>query len=222
MQQNISNYIVHTALKPVTLLADVEALCRDAVENNFSVVCIPPLFVSKAKEYTAGSLVKVATVIGFPFGYSAIESKLAEILLAIVDGADELNVVINITALKNNDWQYLANEINTISPIVKRKGKVLTVILETGLLSDAEIIKCCDIYGIAGIDFIQTATGFSENRNELKMVQLIHRHIARSIKIHAGGNITSYKILKELIDAGANRISSNQGIQIVKEATALN
>ena len=108
---NIANYIDHTVLKPGTLIADVEKLCAEAREYNFAAVCVPPLFIKKAKELTAGSTVKVATVIGFPFGYSAIEAKLAEMVLAIVDGADELDMVINISAIKNKDWQFLASEI---------------------------------------------------------------------------------------------------------------
>lgn len=222
IMQNISSYIVHSALKPTTLLADIELLCAEAVENKFPAVCVPPLFVQKAKEHTAGTNIKVATVIGFPFGYSATESKLAEILLAIVDGADEMDMVINITALKNNDWQYLANEINSINPIVKRKGKVLKVIIEAGLLSDEEIIKCCDIYGAAGIDFIQTSTGFTEKGASTETTALIRKHLAESVKIVAAGGIKTYSFAKELISAGADRISSSNSLQIMKQATALN
>jgi deoxyribose-phosphate aldolase len=220
--QNISGYIVHAALKPTTLLADIEQLCAEAVENKFTAVCVPPLFVLKAKEYTTGTNVKVATVIGFPFGYSAIESKLAEILLAIVDGADEMDMVINIAALKNNDWQYLANEINSINPIVKRKGKVLKVIIETGLLTDEEIIKCCDIYGAAGIDFIETSTGFAEKDVTTETVGLIRKHLADPVKIIAAGGIKTYSFAKELINAGADRISSSNSLQIITQSAALN
>src|ERR1019366_8123348 len=122
---NIASYIDHTVLKPTTLIADIEKLCNEARQYGFSAVCVPPNFVKKAKEFTQGTAVKVATVIGFPFGYSAIEAKIAEIVLAIVDGADELDVVINISAIKNNDWEYLANEINHIMPIIRQKNKTI-------------------------------------------------------------------------------------------------
>src|SRR4051812_17525747 len=120
----INQYIDHTILKPTTLVSDIENICNEAKEYNFAAVCVPPPFVKKSKELLSGTNVKVATVIGFPFGYSATEAKLAEILLSIVDGADELDVVINLLALKNNDWLYLSNEINHIMPVVKSKGKV--------------------------------------------------------------------------------------------------
>jgi deoxyribose-phosphate aldolase len=103
---NIAGYIDHTVLKPTTTVKDVEKLCEEAAQYQFAAVCVPPLFVKKAKEILSGSSTKVATVIGFPFGYSAIEAKVAEVILAIIDGADELDVVINISAIKNNDWQF--------------------------------------------------------------------------------------------------------------------
>src|SRR3954451_3599014 len=103
----LNSYIDHTILKPTTLVSEVEKVCGEAKEYGFAAVCVPPPFVKKSKELLQGSNVKVATVIGFPFGYSAVEAKLAEILLSMVDGADELDVVINILAIKNNDWLYL-------------------------------------------------------------------------------------------------------------------
>jgi deoxyribose-phosphate aldolase len=219
---NIAPYIDHTILKPTTLLADIEKLCREAVENKFAAVCVPPLFVLKAKEHTAGSDVKVATVIGFPFGYSAVEAKLAEALLAIVDGVDELDMVINIAALKNNDWQYLANEINAINPIVKRKGKVLKVIIESGVLTDEEIVKCCDLYGAAGVDFLKTSTGYADKGATVEAVKLMRKHLADAVKIKASGGIKTYSFAKELIDAGAERIGCSSSLQLLKEAAALN
>src|SRR3954447_12716471 len=158
----INRFIDHTLLKPTTTLAEIEKLCSEAIQFSFATVCVPPPFVKKAKEFTAGTPVRVATVIGFPFGYSAVEAKLAEILLAMVDGADELDIVINLIALKNNDWQYLANEINHILPVVKQNNKVIKVIIETGVLTDAEIIRCCELYGAAQVDFLKTSTGYAE------------------------------------------------------------
>lgn len=149
----INNYIDHTILKPTTLLTDIEKICNEAKEYQFAAVCIPPPFVKKCKELLLGTNVKAATVIGFPFGYSAVEAKLAEILLAIVDGADELDVVVNIMAIKNNDWLYVSNEIKHIVPVVKSKGKSIKIIIESGVLTEDELLKCCELYGAAGIDF---------------------------------------------------------------------
>lgn len=217
---NVASYIDHTVLKPTTLTADIEKLCTEAKEYSFAAVCVPPLFVKKAKELTAGTNVKVATVIGFPFGYSAIEAKVAEIVLAIVDGADELDLVINISAIKNNDWQFLATEINTIMPLVRKKEKVIKIIIESGILTDEEIIRCCDIYGAAGVDFMKTSTGYAEKGASVHAVQLMRRHLPSSIQIKASGGIKTYTFAAELVAAGANRIGCSSSVQIVKEAAA--
>jgi deoxyribose-phosphate aldolase len=219
---NIASYIDHTVLKPTTTIADVEKLCAEAKQFNFAAVCVPPLFVKKAKELTAGSSVKVATVIGFPFGYSAIEAKVAEIILSILDGADELDMVINISAIKNKDWQFLASEINTVMPIIKGKGKIIKVIIESGILTDEEIITCCDIYGAAGVDFMKTSTGYAEKGATVHAVQLMRTHLASSIKIKASGGIKDYKFALELINAGADRIGCSSSVKIAEEAALQN
>lgn len=215
---NVAPYIDHTLLKQTTTLSEVESLCKEADEYGFAAVCVPPLYVKKAKEFLENSAVKVATVIGFPFGYSAIEAKVAEIVLAVVDGADELDMVANISAIKNGDWNFIANEINTIMPIIRNKNKVIKVIIESGILTDDEIIKCCDIYGAAGVDYVKTSTGFAEKGASIHAVQLIRAHLADSVKIKASGGIRSYSFAKELINAGANRIGCSASVQIVKES----
>jgi deoxyribose-phosphate aldolase len=215
---NLAPYIDHTLLKQTTILSEVESLCKEAMEYKFAAVCIPPLYVKKTKEFLAGSGVKVATVVGFPLGYCAIEAKVAEIVLAIVDGADELDVVANISAIKNRDWNFIANEINTILPIIKSKNKVIKVIIESGVLSDDEIIKCCDIYGAAGVDFVKTSTGFASKGASIHAVELIRTHLADSVKIKASGGIKSYSFAKELINAGADRLGSSASLEIMKES----
>ena len=218
MVGKFNQYIDHTILKPTTTLPDVEKICAEAKQYQFAAVCVPPLYVKKAKEILINTSVKVATVIGFPFGYSAIEAKVAEIVLAIVDGADELDMVINISAIKNNDWNFIANEINTIIPIIKSKNKILKVIIESGILTDDEIINCCDIYGAAGVDYVKTSTGYAEKGATVHAVQLIRAHLADSVKIKASGGIKTYQFAKELIDAGATRLGCSSSVQIVKES----
>ncbi|MEO8413658.1 MAG: deoxyribose-phosphate aldolase [Ginsengibacter sp.] len=217
---NIAHYIDHTVLKPTTLLAEVEKICSEAVQYQFAAVCIPPLFVQKVKGILKNYDVKTATVIGFPFGYNAIEAKVAEIVLAMVDGADELDMVINISAIKNNDWNFIASEINTIMPIVKNKNKVIKVIIESGILTDDEIIKCCDIYGAAGVDYVKTSTGYAEKGATLHAVKLMRAHLADHIQIKASGGIKTYQFAKELIEAGASRLGCSSSVQIVKESVA--
>ncbi len=211
----LNQYIDHTILKPTTLLADIEKLCSEAISYQFAAVCVPPNFVKQAKALTQGSNVKVATVIGFPFGYSAVEAKIAEIVLAIVDGADELDVVCNISAIKNKDYIYLANEINHIMPIIRSKHKVIKVIIESGVLTDEEIIACCDIYGAAGIDYLKTSTGYAEKGASVHAVQLFKLHLPQQVQIKAAGGIRDYAFARELVDAGATRLGCSAGVGIV-------
>lgn len=219
---SIASKIEHGLLKPTATIADIENICKEAKEYGFRGVIVPPLFVKKTKELLKDSSIKIATVIGFPFGYNAIEAKLAETVLAIVDGTDEINMVINITALKNGDWQYLAKEINTIMPIMRSKEVIMKVILETGLLTDTEIITCCDIYGAAGVEEIKTCTGFSEKGVTVDTVKLLRKHLADAVKINACGSIHSYDFAKQLLTAGADTISPDNSILLIKEATVLN
>ena len=142
--------------------------------------------------------------------------------MAIVDGADELDMVINIAAIKNNDWQYLAGELNAILPVVRTRKKVIKIIIETGVLTDDEIIKCCDIYGAAGVDFMKTSTGYAEKGASVHAVSLMRKHLADNVKIKASGGIKTYSFAKELIDAGADRIGCSAGVAITEEQRSLN
>lgn len=214
----LNQYIDHTILKPTTLVSDIEKLCNEAKQFGFAAVCVPPNFVKKAKLALEGNKVKVATVIGFPFGYSAVESKIAEIVLAIVDGADELDVVINISAIKNADWVYLANEINHIMPVVKSKGKVIKIIIESGVLTDDEIIKCCELYGVAGIDYLKTSTGYAEKGATIEAVKLFRLHLPEQVQIKASGGIRDHVFAQQLVDAGATRLGCSASVAIVQGA----
>ena len=214
----LNKYIDHTILKPTCLVSDIEKLCAEAKQYDFAAVCVPPNFVKLAKEKLVGSTVQVATVIGFPFGYSATEAKIAEIILAMVDGADELDVVANIAAIKNGDWSAIADEINHIMPIIRSKNKVVKIIIESGVLTDDEIIKCCDIYGIAGIDYLKTSTGYAEKGASVEAVKLFRKHLPDQVQIKASGGIRDYAAAKLMIDAGATRIGCSAGVAIVSGA----
>lgn len=217
----INSYIDHTILKPTTIVAEIEKVCSEAREFEFAAVCIPPPFVEKSKNLLKGTNVKVATVIGFPFGYSAVEAKLAEILLAIVDGADELDVVINIMAVKNNDWQYISNEINHIMPVVKSKDKIIKVIIESGVLTNEELLKCCKLYGAAGIDFLKTSTGYAEKGASVETVRIMRENLPASVQIKASGGIRTYEFARQLIDAGATRLGCSASVAIVSQQSAV-
>ncbi len=214
---NINGYIDHTNLKPNVLVADIEKLCKEAIQYNFIAVCVPPPMIRIAKNFLKERNVKTATVIGFPFGYSAIEAKIAEIALAIVDGADELDMVINLIALKNNDWQYLANEINHVMPLIKQNNKIIKIIIESGILTDEEIIRCCELYGAAGIDFLKTSTGYAEKGATPEAVALMRKHLPAAVQIKASGGIRTYAFAQQLIEAGATRLGCSNSVNIVKE-----
>ena len=216
----LNKFIDHTLLKPTCLVSDIEKLCAEAKQYDFAAVCVPPPFVKLAKEKTEGTSVKVATVIGFPFGYSATEAKIAEIILAMVDGADELDVVANISAIKNGDWTAIADEINHILPIVRSKQKVIKIIIESGVLTNDEIIKCCDIYGVAGIDYLKTSTGYAEKGASVEAVTLFRKYLPDNVQIKASGGIRDYATAQSMIEAGATRIGCSAGVAI--ESGAIN
>ena len=214
----LNKHIDHTALNPTVLLSEIKTLCEQAIEYRFAAVCVPPPMLRSAKTFLQNSEVKLATVIGFPFGYSAIEAKIAEIVLAIVDGADEMDMVINILALKNNDWEFLANEINHVMPVIRQKNKTIKVIIESGILSDEEIIRCCELYGSADVDFLKTSTGYAPTGASIHAVQLMRTHLPAHIQIKASGGIRSYHFAKELIEAGATRLGTSNSIAVIQQS----
>lgn len=214
----LNRYIDHTVLKPTTTLEDVKKLCMEAVEYDFAAVCIPPPFVKLAKTFVGNTNTKVATVIGFPFGYSAIEAKVAESVLSIIDEADELDMVANILAIRNGDWGYVEKEIGTIMPLIRNKQKVIKVIIESGILLEEEIIKCCELYAKYGVDFVKTSTGYAEKGASVEAVALMRKHLPANIQIKASGGIRTFAFAQELITAGATRIGASASVEIMKQA----
>jgi deoxyribose-phosphate aldolase len=215
---DIASYIDHTVLKPTTTLADIQQLCEEAMQERFAAVCVPPYFVKVAKDAVKGSEVQVATVIGFPFGYSATEAKLKEIEIALADGADELDVVHNITALKDGNHGYLSNEIKQCTELVHKAGKKIKLIVESGILSDEELVKCCELYGPIGIDQMKTSTGYAETGATVHAVALMRKNLPATIGIKASGGIRTFAFAKELVEAGATRLGCSAGMEIVRES----
>ena len=214
---NIAAYIDHTILKPTTLLADIEKLCAEAEEHHFAAVCVPPHFVSAAKKLITNNDVKIATVIGFPFGYSTVNAKVEEIKKAIQDGAEELDIVINLCALKANDIDYLAREIVTCLQPIRLHRKIIKVIIESGILIDEEVIACCDLYAKHKVDFMKTSTGYAEKGASIHAVSLMRKHLPSTIEIKASGGIRTFAFAKELIEAGATRIGASASVAILGE-----
>jgi deoxyribose-phosphate aldolase len=217
----VAAYIDHTLLKATCTSSDIDQLCQEAIISGFAAVCIPPFLVKQAAEALKKSPVKTATVIGFPMGYSSIDSKLSEIHTAIEDGADELDTVINLIALKNGDWSYLEKEMQLQVDLIHQKGKIVKVIVESGIISKDQLINCCKIYGRLGIDYMKTSTGYAEKGASVSDVLLMRTELPAEIKIKASGGIRHYPFAMELIGAGATRLGCSASLQIVAEEKEL-
>jgi deoxyribose-phosphate aldolase len=208
----LAHYIDHTILKPTTTHIDINKICQETREYGFAAACVPPSFVRLARQ--AG--VRVATVIGFPFGYSFTRAKLAEIEQALSDGADELDVVINLTALKDGDWGYLETEMRLLMEPIHTEGRLLKVIIESGVLTEAEIVRCCEIYGGMGVDFVKTSTGYAEQGATLGAVRLMRAQLPASVQIKASGGIRTAALAQQFIEAGASRLGTSSGVTLIK------
>lgn len=213
---NIASFIDHTILKPTTTIQDIEKLCAEAVAYGFAAVCVPPPFVKRAATILAPTHVKVATVAGFPFGYSATEAKVAEAVLAVVDGAHEVDMVINLVALKQQDWTYLQKEVSLLGEVCHNKGRILKVIIESGILTDEEIIGCCEKLGPLGIDYMKTSTGYAEKGATVEAVELMRKHLPAGVQIKASGGIRDFAFASALINAGATRLGCSASVAIAQ------
>lgn len=213
----IESYIDHTILKPSATLGEVEHLCNEAVTYGFAAVCVPPFYVKAAKQILQNTPIKIATVIGFPFGYSNTKSKIQEVQDALADGADEIDMVHNLAALKNDDWTFLSKEVAQILVPIRLNDKVLKVIIESGMLTDTEIIRSCELYAKHRVDFVKTSTGYAEKGASLEAVQLMRAHLPESVQIKASGGVRNYEAAAAYVAAGASRIGASASVQIAKE-----
>ncbi len=212
---NISEYIDSTNLSKVATADDIIKLCDDAKKYHFPTVCVSPYYVKAASEYLKGSTTEVCTVIGFPNGYQTKEVKQYEVIDAINNGAKEIDMVININALKNKDYDYVKDEIEMIRDSID--GKVLKVIIETCLLTDDEIIKMTEICNETFVNFIKTSTGFDKKGASIHDIELIKKHKNDILEIKASGGIKSSSDAIKFIEAGASRIGTSHAIEIVNE-----
>ena len=217
MLPDLSSYIDHTILRQTTTIAEVDRVCLEASLENFAAVCIPPKYVVDARKMLSGSKVKVATVIGFPLGYGAIEIKLKEIDEALQMGADELDMVIDLCAVKSGNLKHLEDEIIACLKPVYSAGKVLKVIVESGILTDGELEACCALYGDHAIDYMKTSTGYADRGASVHSVSFMRERLPARIGIKAAGGIRDYNFARELIEAGATRLGCSMSMQIMRE-----
>lgn len=214
-KQEILGHIDHTLLKAFSTWDQIKALCDDAVEYKTASVCIPPSFVKRAKE-TYGDALNVCTVIGFPLGYNTTAVKAFEVKEAIREGASEVDMVINIGALKDKDYDYVQNEI---AELKKAAGDhILKVIVETCYLTEEEKVKVCELVTNAGADYIKTSTGFGTGGATIEDINLFKAHIGPCVKMKASGGVKTVEDLEMFLDAGCERIGTSSAIGLLKES----
>lgn len=211
--EEILSKVDHTLLSPVATWDEIREICDDGMKYKVASVCIPPCFVKDSKNYV-GDKLKICTVIGFPNGYNMSGVKMFETQSAIDNGADEIDMVINIGKLKEKNFSYVESEIRRIKLMCKYK--ILKVIVETCLLTDEEKITMCKIVTDAGADFIKTSTGFSKSGAKLEDIVLFKKHVGPNVQIKAAGGISSLEDAEKFIEAGANRLGTSRIVKIVK------
>lgn len=215
--KDLSKYIDHTLLKADASILEIKTLCEEAMMYNFTSVCVPPYFVHSAKNYLESSSVKVCTVIGFPLGYHDVAVKIEEINKSIELGADELDAVINIAAVKSNDWDTVKTDIDRMATKVGIKNKVLKLIFETSYLSFDEIGMLCELCNDFDVHFAKTSTGFSSAGAKPEVVEFMRASLNKKVKIKASGGIKTLEQLQLFIACGADRIGTSSGVNIISE-----
>ncbi|RLF76683.1 deoxyribose-phosphate aldolase [Thermococci archaeon] len=213
---NIAKYIDHTNLKACASKEDIIKLCDEARRYNFYAVCVNPYRVKLAKEQLQGTNIKVATVIGFPLGATPTEVKVFEAKKALEDGADEVDMVLNIGALKDKAYKYVRNDIAEVVRIAHEKGAIVKVIIETCYLSEEEKEIACKLAVEAGADFVKTSTGFGSGGATIEDVKLMRKVVGDKLGVKAAGGIRTYEEALAMINAGANRIGTSSGVKIIE------
>lgn len=212
---DLARYFDHTLLKPDATAVEVAEICQEAVSYNFFSVCIHPVHVNRVSELLDGTGVKVCSVVGFPLGANTSDIKARETRQAIADGADEIDMVINVGALKDKDYDYVEKDIHAV--VHGASGRVVKVIIETCLLEKSEIVEACRIARQAGAHFVKTSTGFGGGGAIPEDVALMKRTVGGDLQVKASGGIKSLADAEKMITAGADRLGASAGVTIMKE-----
>lgn len=213
---NLAKYVDHTLLKPDATREQIKTLCEEAAEYDFASVCVNPFWVSYAAEILADAKAKVCTVIGFPLGANTTETKVFETTNAIENGAEEIDMVINIGALKNKEYDIVEQDIAAVVKASHPKA-IVKIIIETCLLTDEEIVKACELSVSANADFVKTSTGFSTGGATPKDVKLMKDTVKDNAFVKASGGVRSKEDAFTMIEMGADRLGTSSGILLIKE-----
>ena len=214
--ENYYKYIDHTQLKAFATWEDMVKLCDEAVKYGTASVCVPPCYIKRIHD--AYPNVNICSVVGFPLGYSVTEAKEAETRAALLDGANEIDMVINISHVKNGDFDLVEEEIRRLKAITG--DKILKVIIETCYLTEEEKIRLCQSVTKAGADYIKTSTGFGTGGATLEDIQLFRRHIGENVKMKAAGGVKSVEDMENFIAEGTSRIGSSSAVSILQQKEA--
>ena len=216
----IAGLIDHTILKPESVRADIERICREALQYRFASVCVNPCWVPLVARLLAGSPVAVCSVVAFPFGATSTAAKVAESEIAVAEGAGELDMVINIGALRSGDDALVLSDIAAVVSAAHRRNATVKVILETALLSESQIVAACHMAQQAGADFVKTSTGFASGGATVAVVELMRHTVGPDMGVKASGGIRTLEDFEKMVAAGASRIGASAGIQIVDASRA--
>ncbi len=211
--QEILNRCDHTLLKATATWEQIRELCDDAVKYRTASVCVPPCYIKRIRE--AYPSLNICTVVGFPLGYCVTEAKALETKQAIEDGVNEVDMVINITDVKNGDYDKVTDEIHTLKEICG--NRILKVIIETCYLTEEEKIAMCKCVTDGGADYIKTSTGFGTAGADLKDIELFKKHIGEGVKIKAAGGIRTVEDLHAFVSAGCDRIGTSSAVSLLKD-----
>ncbi|MBK9255807.1 MAG: deoxyribose-phosphate aldolase [Saprospiraceae bacterium] len=215
-KSDINQRIDHTLLRANATNTEIQQLCEEAVKFGFATVCIPPYYIGKAKKWLQKSKVGICTVIGFPLGYQHIAVKVEECKKAIEEGADELDVVVNIAAVKNGDWDTISSEVDHLATMTRMRDKVIKLIFETAYLNEDEIRQLCELCIRNEVDYAKTSTGFANEGAKVETIRFMSEILGDKVKIKASGGIKTKEHAEQMIEAGADRIGTSSGVSIVE------
>jgi deoxyribose-phosphate aldolase len=217
----MAKMIDHTNLNPTATVEDIKKLCEQAKEHEFASVCVNPIYVPLSAKLLEESSVKVCTVVGFPLGANTTETKSFETRNAIKNGAQEIDMVMNIGAFKSGAYEIFKSDIKAVVDATKTAGVtsdiIVKVILETCYLNEEEIVKACETAKDAGVDFVKTSTGFGSYGARVEDVSLMRKTVGRDVGVKASGGIKNFEDALNMLDAGANRIGASSGVEIVTD-----
>lgn len=215
-KEEFAKYIDHTLLRADATEVEIRKLCHEAIKYNFAAVCVNPCFIDVCKNLLTDTGINIATVIGFPLGANSSNVKFYEAGMAILGGANELDMVINISMLKSGNFSYVEKEISEIVRLADEAKALVKVIIETALLSEEEKIEACRIVSASGAHFIKTSTGFAKIGATVEDVELMRKHCSPQVQIKASGGIKTVDFALKLIEAGATRIGTSSGVELIK------